>query len=442
MSSSNQMVDKPDLLVCPERTSTNTSKTTSSTEGHTSLEMNVPEEPARRGSWLFGRLSAAPVPLSAPATPPPELEEGPDNQTMTGIGCLFSQLLPSRPPSLTLGSESNTDAPSTPSQASDANDSHDQEKTHRSSEDSLETPRATTSSHTPTVTLSMQALLFGQVPPLTPDTPIRTGSKRAPGSPCAPRPKKARRSMGVDVEDEGYSEAQYQEPATGQSLQHIQQLTIDLVDSTRVAIDPGNTPIAETKTNTQAELQLGSHSSCQAISTEHSANPSFALAIEWFSEDEILEQLSVFLVAYRAFHLEPDAAEQPRVRDPEAAQMAKQTFEAIFHPKLNSEDDKKFLLQEEEEDVLAVFAIWVRDMKASSDVDCEPFENVADCMQRVADLSAAPFIRRLVAFGEPLDIDLAVREISGTLMPTYQDDGIIEWEFDMFSRDFEQLSIK
>lgn len=45
-------------------------------------------------------------------------------------------------------------------------------------------------------------------------------------------------------------------------------------------------------------------------------------------------------------------------------------------------------------------------------------------------------------FGEPLDIDLAVREISGTLMPTYQDDGIIEWEFDMFSRDFEQLSIK
>lgn len=52
--------------------------------------------------------------------------------------------------------------------------------------------------------------------------------------------------MGVDVEDEGYSEAQYQEPATGQSLQHIQQLTIDLVGSTRVAIDPGNTPIAET----------------------------------------------------------------------------------------------------------------------------------------------------------------------------------------------------
>ncbi|KAK0660508.1 hypothetical protein QBC41DRAFT_261610 [Cercophora samala] len=434
MSSSNQMAVIPDPQVCPKSTSTNTSRTTSTTDDHTSLEMNVPEEPVRRGSWLLGPLSAAPFPLSGPATPPPELEEEPDNQTMTGIGCLFPQMLLSRPASLTVGSESNTDAPSTPSQVPDINDDNDQERAHRPGEDFLDTPRATTSSHTPTLALSMKALIFGQIAPLTPDTPIRTATKRAPSSPCAPRPKKARHSIGVNFEDEGYSEAQY--PATGQSLQHIQQLTVDLVGSTANAAAP------EVETNMQAELQLESHSSDQAISTEHSANPSFALAIEWFSEDEVLEQLSVFLVAYRAFHLDPDEAEQPCERDPEAAGIAQQTFEAIFQSQLKSEDDKKFLLQEEEEDVLNVFAMWIRDMKASSDESCEPFENVADCMQRVADLSAAPFIRRLVVFGEPLHIDLAVQEIPVSVMPTYQDDGIIGWEFDMFSRDFEQLSIE
>ncbi|KAK4180798.1 hypothetical protein QBC36DRAFT_319442 [Triangularia setosa] len=458
MSSNNQMVGnnpqqvsylvlaswqavKPDPLVCPKRTMTNTSRSTSATEGHTSLDMNLSDELARRGSWLLGPLSSAPMPLSAPATPPPELEEETDNQTMTGIGCLFPQMLLSRPSSLAVGSENNTDAPSTPSQMSDVNDDNDQ-GANFPSENLLETPRAISVFQTPTLALSTQPVNFGQMPPLTPDsTPIRTILKRAPSPPCAPRLKKARHTVDVESEDEGYSEMQSREPSTGQSLQNIQQLTIDLAGSTGIATSPSNNAASETETNTQAELQPESYRPDQAISEHYSANPTFSLAIEWFAEDEILEQLSVLLGAYRAFHLGPDEAEGPMARDPEAAQIAQETFEAIFQNKLNSDNNKEFLLQEEEEDVLNVFATWIREMKTSSDESREAFEDVTSCIQRVTDLTAAPFIRRLVLFGEPIDIDLVVDDLTVSVMPAYQDHSTIEWEFEMFFRDFEQLSI-
>ncbi|KAK4200185.1 hypothetical protein QBC40DRAFT_327024 [Triangularia verruculosa] len=429
MSSSDRMAT--------DRTLTHVSTSTSTAEGHTSLEMNMPDQSTGRGSWLSGPISSAPLPLSAPVTPPPELEHETDNQAMSGIGCLFPRMLPSRPSSLTVGSESNREAPSTPSHASDVNSENELDEAKPIRDDLLETPRTVTTFQTPTLAVPMIGTQFGQMPPLTPDeTPTRAANKRAPSPPSAPRPKRARHTAIDDSEDEGYSEAQYQEPTAGPPLQHIQQLTIDLAGTAGLAINPSHNAASES-----AVLQIEPHNSDQAMPEHYSAYRYFALAIEWFTEEEILEQLSVMLDVYRAFHLDPDMAEEPRARDQGAANKARQTFEAIFQHQLRSDDDKAFLLEEEEEDVLNVFATWIREMKMASDECCEAFEDVPGCVQRFAELSAAPFIRRLVLFGEPMDIDLVVDNLQVAVLPAYQDDGTIEWEFEMFSHEFEQLSI-
>jgi len=130
---------------------------------------------------------------------------------------------------------------------------------------------------------------------------------------------------------------------------------------------------------------------------EHcSISPVFTLEIEWFSESEIEEELSKLLSLYRAFYPEPDPTDGEIMRDPERARRARQTFKVVVEHQLNSAESEGFLLHEEEENVLNVFIASVREIKLSEDICDKGFDDMVECLNRLNDLTTAPFIRRIL----------------------------------------------
>ncbi|KAK4190577.1 hypothetical protein QBC35DRAFT_449295 [Podospora australis] len=432
-------INQPDTLELPEsqeRWLGNVSQFSDTSQGHSSLDVNASEMPFGGGTgWLHG-LSPLSLPLSAPATPPRDRNsEG--SQLMNGIGCLFPHILLPRASTLTVDSEP-TEAPVTPSPGRAAEP------------DVLDTPRISVAAtfQTPTtLVVSARGTIFGHLAnPLTPSpTPARKRALSTP--PSAPRPKRSRLQSweGDDrSEDEGYSEAYFPEVSSNQSLSQIRQRTIDLAVSAGVDV-----PVVHTAVFDDSEKNLPLRTTPDAPAyPDH--NHKFRLTIEWFPEEDIEGQLCVLLKAYRAFYLEPDEKDSPKGHpspkaDPEEARIARQTFKAIFENHLNSAEDEIFLLQEEEEDVLDVFATWIREMKLQqSDVCNETLEDMSDCLNRVAGLSVAPFIRKIVlsarpGHGEVLVAWLPGVDVGGVGAPNCTADGSLEWEFDRIFRGFEHL---
>lgn len=164
------------------------------------------------------------LPLSAPETPPPDLNSE-EYQFMNGIGCLFPHMLLRRASTLTVESEA-TEAPNTPGRAP--------------TPDALETPRVNASATFQTPTLMMPTIdtIFSHLNPLTPSpTPARKRALSSP--PSAPRPKRHRfqaREANNHPEDEGYSETYLQEAPSAQSRRHIRQRAIDLAASVGIEV--------------------------------------------------------------------------------------------------------------------------------------------------------------------------------------------------------------
>ncbi|KAK4167061.1 hypothetical protein QBC43DRAFT_342287 [Cladorrhinum sp. PSN259] len=356
-----------------------TSGESETTDGHSSLDVNLPDDLLDGSSWQLDSLALLAVPSSLPATPPPDNRFMVEHHTMSGIGCRFPDALPSRALTLTFGSDCAVEVPTTSETRSvDIGD--------------IVTPKAPktrTSLETPAPAMPK---LCGQLYPLTP-SPTPMQRKRAvdpPSPPCSKRSKVAGQDMRNDSEDEGYFE-----PRTSQ-FHGIRKLTVDLAGSAGVSIDVNQQRFLETGKGARP----GPSSSAQKQGTSKVENcgkkSKFALVIEWFSETEIEEQLSKLLAAYRGFYLEPDAAEKERTRDPDGARRARQTFKAIFENQLNSAENEEILLQEEEEDVLDSFSAWVREMKVSKDICNEAFDDVSGCLNRLANLRTVPFIRRIL----------------------------------------------
>ncbi|KAK3990344.1 hypothetical protein QBC44DRAFT_369160 [Cladorrhinum sp. PSN332] len=406
-----------------------TSCKSETTDGQSSLDVNLPDDPQDGSPWESDFYAFLALPPSSPATPPPELHLMVEHHTMSGIGGRFANTLSSRASTLTIGSDCAVEMPTTPD-------------TRSTGDVDVLTPKA------PKVRVPLETpnpampARFGQLYPLTPSpTPIRR--KRTAGPPSPPLPKRskiAEQEASANSEDEGYSE-----PRTGQ-LHDIRQLTVNLAGSASSAIDFNHQLYPETAAGFEPPLRL--QRSCTGIDTveAYTTKPQFTLAIEWFSEIEIEEQLSKLLSVYRSFYLEPDVAQEARAKDPEGARRARQTFKAIFENQLDSAENEEFLLQEEEEDVLDVFAAWIRDMKLSQDISSEAFDDLTGCLERLADLTTAPFIRRILLctkpmFGDEMLVD-CLPSFKGACAPSRQRDGTLQWEFENIFQEFEKLHLE
>lgn len=131
--------------------------------------------------------------------------------------------------------------------------------------------------------------------------------------------------------------------------------------------------------------------------TERATQSRYTLRIERFSETEVDEHLAELLRAYRAFHLEPDEAEAPQQRDAEAADKSRRLFQAMFGNQLTSAGNEEFLLYNEEEDVLDMFAVWTRQylQQIPSQLREEKFEDLSASFERLVTFPAAALIKRI-----------------------------------------------
>ncbi|KAK4229154.1 hypothetical protein QBC38DRAFT_360252 [Podospora fimiseda] len=393
------------------------------TDSHSSLDVNLPDDLQGEASWQPDSSALLAVLPSSPATPPPDLHFMAGHHTMSGIGFRFPDTLPSRASTITLEGDDAIEMPSSV-------------ETTTGSVDVL-TPKAPkTSTLLDTPTPAMHAV-FGNLYPLTPSpTPIRR--KRTADPPSPPRAKRSKitEQASTNSEDEGYSE-----PRTAQ-LHDIRQLTVDLAGSTGFVIDfdHSHCPDIEMSAGPKPPSSLQKLDTASCADEGNSDKPVFSLAIEHFSESEIEEELSSLLGVYRSFYLDSDIAEAATPRDPEGGRRARQIFKAVFENQLNSAESEEFLLQEEEEDVLDVFATWIREMKISEDMPNETFDNMTGCLKRLADLTTAPFIRRIL-FDDGLLLD-QLPSFKGACEPTRQADGTFQWEFGNIFRDFEKLHLE
>jgi hypothetical protein len=129
---------------------------------------------------------------------------------------------------------------------------------------------------------------------------------------------------------------------------------------------------------------------------QHPFKPHYTLEVEYFSEDEIEEQLAQLLSAYRAFYLEPDEAEPPRPGRPVRARKSRLAFKAIFKDQLSSAQDETLLLQGEEEDVLDMMLGWIRGMQMPpGGLRREFLDERSDCLSRLCGLAGVPCVKEI-----------------------------------------------
>jgi hypothetical protein len=129
---------------------------------------------------------------------------------------------------------------------------------------------------------------------------------------------------------------------------------------------------------------------------QHVFAPTYTLEVEYFSEDEVEEQLARLLSAYRALYLDPDEAEPPRSRDPASGKRSRRALKAIFKKRLRSARDEELLLQGEEEDVLDMLFGWIRGMELPSGGLCrETFAYRTDCTNRLCALASELCVKEI-----------------------------------------------
>ncbi|TVY32961.1 hypothetical protein LSUB1_G006630 [Lachnellula subtilissima] len=144
---------------------------------------------------------------------------------------------------------------------------------------------------------------------------------------------------------------------------------------------------------------------CTCVATEyhyHNSN-NFAIDVEWFSEDDIAAQLSELLQSYRHFHLhEPDLDPREREDLEDRANLAKDTFRAMFRGRLG---DEQFLTLSSESVVMETLKSWVAESRISSASNREEQQSINECSTHLMRLTSEessnqqpakwPFIRKI-----------------------------------------------
>ncbi|GAB1310782.1 hypothetical protein MFIFM68171_00992 [Madurella fahalii] len=420
------------------RSLTISARSSETAEDQSSLDVNVSEHSVEcdLGPSLLGE----PQPMhylgsrALAATPPPE-RASVSNQLVDGIGCHFPPVLPTRYSSLALGSESAIDAPATPRQMPEATDT---------GAICSEAAREAADSNTPGPTMSLFGTpiwpvpsgrgMFGPVNPLTPSpTPKRKRNSSPPFDPCTVKRQRTRElETEEQLEIEGSPKANFQELASNQAFHTIRQLTISLAGSTGYPVDKPAEEASRDNQNLADSEMASQRAPAGALTEQRAAKPNHAIEIEYFSEDEIEERLAELLSAYRAFYLEPDEAEAEKSRIADSARRGRRALKAIFENHLHSAEDEGLLLEREEEDVLNMFMLWLRETGMPTGIRSETFNDMSDCLSRLDELAVAPFIKKIVLSTTVHGANLTSRppEVRGNCVPACKPDGTLEWEFD------------
>ncbi|KAL2154511.1 hypothetical protein VTH82DRAFT_3187 [Thermothelomyces myriococcoides] len=400
---------------------------------------------------------------SPPPTPLPDPAGEVTDQLMEGIEYGSGETLSPQATTPTVGNEHSADGPVTlnsalpenqaSSQTDDLPVSHNTEPstprdgTHSSGDTSWSTSRG---ERNPT---------SGYGIPLTPVlTPIRKRSPSPPSTP--PRPARRRRvvveaspmdeSLDDDDDDDGGGgggggdnnispiDVDFQDlapapPVAGGSSEG--QLGSALfatpgyyfVSELKIGQpDPNDSGIASYFARFAAQGERVDHTSSgektRLMEKSRTTQPRYAIDVECFSEDELEEYFAELLRAYRAFYLEPDEAEQPRVQgDPDRAQRSRRILKTVFEQQLGSAEDEEFLLEEEEEDVLDAFMEWAREGQGTyRSASQESFETLSECLDRLEGWMNRPVAKIIHLYvqapdGSLLAAHLDARDPDGTV---------------------------
>ncbi|KAK5658862.1 hypothetical protein OQA88_1676 [Cercophora sp. LCS_1] len=431
-----------------------------------STEENMPTEatnpvPSTRRDSFFRR---SPMP-SLPSTPPPDEEASSQIHLISGVGELFPLTLPSRESSLTLGSECASNASlTTPTHHSDSEDGDADD------EDLLETPKAEekhrfpAAIETPLRPIPARDCIVVQMPPLTP-SPSPRRMKRGSSPPSTPRPHKRPRLVTPNAPAGSRSSFGQAKPHTTElgGASFLNQRWRWLNDAEMSPLEFGEAAMIKSNGFARRAKSLPDLGSSALDESNRTPSPApqiqdlshedqLQIRIEWFTEGEIEAQLSNLLASYRGFYLDSEVSGNDKGTRYDAgdARAARLTFKAIFENRLNSAEDEGVLLQEEEEDVMNLFMMWVREMQVPDCEKIENFPNVEVCLDRLDELAAAPgsgdmdaarpFLRRIVLSLNPgaQSILGEAPEIRGLGWPTRRPGGALVWEFERLSCDLER----
>ncbi|KAK3393493.1 hypothetical protein B0H63DRAFT_18695 [Podospora didyma] len=336
------------------------------------------------------------------STPPPDDHVTSQIELINGVGCHFPSNLPSRASSLTLGSDCPSGAPSTPRRGSTSQESgcSDDDNDLTPTMGVRDTVFTSAGDGATPQRVPFRSGLFG-LDPLTPSPSPRTKSKRVSSPPSTPRPIK--RSRSQDRQDQL---EYFRELGTQQAFHNAKRLTTKLRRSASpsgenpesskysdpfVSISPSQIDHLSSSfrksSSRRFELLIDTDTQ-SAPAKQVSQQAEFAIEIEWFSEDQIEELLAGLLSSFREFYVRPeDTDDQVSTCDPESAKIARSIFKAIFKSRLSSPEDEALLLQEEDEDVLNMFMIWIREMNIPSGVR---IETATDIVDRLIQLTVEP----------------------------------------------------
>lgn len=154
------------------------------------------------------------------------------------------------------------------------------------------------------------------------------------------------------------------------------------------------------------QLQSSNGEACTCVVTEYHYHNSidFVIDVEFFSEDELIEQVTELFQSYRRYYLHPQDMwdEDERKASEERANVAWDTFQAMFRGRLEIE---QFLRSEPQDSVLATLISWTQEMGRSPVGGRWTRTTLADCsdhlMQLTSNLSSAqepavwPYMRKI-----------------------------------------------
>ncbi|KAM0427908.1 hypothetical protein ACHAPT_007367 [Fusarium lateritium] len=129
---------------------------------------------------------------------------------------------------------------------------------------------------------------------------------------------------------------------------------------------------------------------CTCVVTEfhHHSRDTLDIEVDLFTMDELQEQLTGMLQSYRHYRFHSDDMEDAERRDNEAsANLARDTFQAMFRGRLN---DEAFLINRPEEDVLETLFQWASRERPSAFVTRQSGLSLDACSKALMELASEP----------------------------------------------------
>ena len=188
---------------------------------------------------------------------------------------------------------------------------------------------------------------------------------------------------------------------------------LDQSELARAVSSPWSLPFDRIANQTS---QSNSGSACTCVVTEFHYHDSddFDIAVEYFNLQEVKDQFTELLQAYRRYHLrDVNSNEDGGAEFKEKAEIARDTLRAAFGGRLTREED--LLVNETEEAVMNILLEWtrmsrVRLVDGSGDAQRYTVAGLAQCSRRLGELSSElsserdgavwPFIRK-IKFASP-----------------------------------------